>query len=97
MREIIMIITIIIIIIPNLVLAQNDNSKYDPSQDVFEFLVNEGYIVAVLLSNSVYLTKGLLGLIALGISRIIEHTRDQKDNVNTMVSKIINAHYYERG
>ncbi|UZO05660.1 uncharacterized protein OCT59_026004 [Rhizophagus irregularis] len=209
-----MIITIIIIIIPNLVLAQNDNSKYDPSQDVFEFLVNgltplliillfdrsskdgnrfqiiniiddclmvlfvfafppyynyifystqsnlekikwflysliniiglicslqfykkkktapfwiftfpfialfsitlvrnvrnkhfdrpptnctqkfEEINFAVLLSNSVYLTKGLLGLIALGISRIIEHTRDQKDNVNTMVSKIINAHYF---
>ncbi|PKY15400.1 hypothetical protein RhiirB3_427594 [Rhizophagus irregularis] len=54
----------------------------------------EGYIVAVLLSNSVYLTKGLLGLIALGISRIIEHTRDKKDSVNTVVSKIINAHYF---
>ncbi|POG77085.1 hypothetical protein GLOIN_2v1550994, partial [Rhizophagus irregularis DAOM 181602=DAOM 197198] len=38
MREIIIIITIIII--SNPVLAQNDNSKYDPSQDVFEFLVN---------------------------------------------------------
>jgi hypothetical protein len=54
----------------------------------------EGYIVTVLLSNSVYLTKGLLGLIALGISRIIEHTRDQEDKVNTVVSKLINAHYF---
>ena len=54
----------------------------------------EGYIVTMLLSDSVYLTKGLLGLIALGISRIIEHTSDKKDHVNTVVSKLINAHYF---
>ncbi len=54
-----------------------------------------GFILAWFLKINFYITKVSLALVALSISRIVEHFDDKKEDVNAIVSKVINVHYLE--